>query len=205
LSEVITKSLDSPLRFEFVPSDDDAARKNGWGRGALYLLNVPYWYANSYAEPQLIEWTWSDFLEYVATNWGALIFEQSYPLPWLKEAAHPGDVWNVAERRWARLGEDVAEAEESAVTAFEGRHNLAFAWKGLSLPSLTLMRDDKMCWICAEGRPPLKVSFEACQAALVSICDVVAESFGGSSNFRVADAVSRWRARESGAKDSFLQ
>ncbi|WP_233237980.1 hypothetical protein [Bordetella sp. LUAb4] len=188
-------SPDCPLRFDFVPSDDDVARNNGWGHGSLYVLGVPYWYANNNAQPEPIEWTWVDFLEYVAANWGALAFEQSYPFPWLNEAAHPGDVWNVAERRWARLGEDIADAEELAVLAFERRHNLASAWKGLSLPSLTLMRNGKMCWVYADGLPPLIVPFDECRRALVSICETLAQCFEGSSNSGVANAVDSWRNR----------
>ncbi|WP_208513168.1 ImmA/IrrE family metallo-endopeptidase [Variovorax paradoxus] len=186
---------DWSIRFEFFPAEDESARTNGWGSGFLHVLGAPYWYSNSDTQPQPIEWTWVDLLEYVAANWGALIYEQSYPYSWLTDVAHPGEVWGVAERRWARLGEDLAEEEEAALLAFERRHNLAYAWKGLSLPSLTLMRNGSVCWICAEGRAPIRTSFEACRAALISICDVLAEEFEGSTNARVLGAVNRWRGR----------
>lgn len=195
---------DWPISFEFFPAEDEAARKNGWGSGILHVLGAPYWYSNSDAQPQPIEWTWVDLLEYVAANWGALIYEQSYPYSWLSDVAHPGETWSVAERRWARLGEDLAEEEEAALLAFERRHNLAYAWKGLSLPSLTLMRNGGVCWICAEGRAPIRTSFDVCRAALISICDVLAESFEGSPNARVASAIDRWRSRGAKAKQDLF-
>ncbi|MDG0026643.1 ImmA/IrrE family metallo-endopeptidase [Trinickia sp. Y13] len=196
---------DSSIRFEFLPSEDEAARKNGWGSGILYVLDIPYWYSNSDVQPHPVEWTWVDLLEHVASNWGALVFEQSYPFSWLNDVAHPGDVWNVAERRWARLGDELAEAEETELLAFERRHNLAAAWKGLSLPSLTLMRNGGVCWICVDGRAPIRAPFEECRTALVSICDALAQSFEGSPNPRVASAVNRWRNRGVTAKNSFFR
>jgi Zn-dependent peptidase ImmA (M78 family) len=196
---------DLPMHFEFVPSEDEAARRNGWGSGILYVLGAPYWYSNSDAQPQPIEWTWVDLLEHVASNWGTLVFEQSYPYSWLSDVAHPGDLWSVAERRWARLGEELAEAEESVLLAFERRHNLASAWKGLSLPSLTLMRNGKVCWICADGLAPIRAPFEECRAALVSICDSLAQSFEGSPNPRVESAINRWRNRGVSARDGFFR
>jgi Zn-dependent peptidase ImmA (M78 family) len=196
---------DAPLRFEFFPSEDDAARKNGWGSGTLYVLGKPYWYANSDAESKPIEWTWVDFLEHVASNWGALVFEQSYPYRWLNDVAHPGDVWSVAERRWARLGEEIAEAEEPLLLSFERSHNLASAWKGLSLPSLTLMRNGNVCWICVDGRVPIRAPFEECRAALLTICDTLAESFEDSDNPRVANSINRWRDRGVRSRDGFFR
>lgn len=196
---------DSSIRLEFFPSEDEAARHDGWGSGILYVLGAPYWYSNSDVQPRPIDWTWVDLLEHVASNWGALVFEQSYPYPWLNDVAHPGEVWTVAERRWAKVGEDLAEAEEAELLAFERRHNLAAAWKGLSLPSLTLMRNGNVCWICSDGRSPIRAPFEACRAALVSVCDTLAESFDGSSNPRVTSAVNRWRDRGVTAKDGFFR
>ncbi len=198
-------SPDSPIHFEFFPSEDPAARRDGWGSGMLYVLGAPYWYSNSDIQPRPIDWTWVDLLEHVASNWVSLIYEQSYPYPWLGDVTHPGDVWNVAERRWARLGDEIAEAEEGVLLAFERRHNLASAWKGLSLPSITLVRNGAVCWICADGRPPIRASFEQCRTALVSICDTLAKSFAESLNPRVSSAVSRWRDRGVSSRDAFFR
>ncbi len=195
----------APLSFEFSPSGDAVARRDGWGGGILYVQGNPYWYSNSDVEPKPVEWTWIEFLDHVASNWWALVYEQPYPHRWLKEAAHPGDIWSVAERRWAKLGEDVAEAEEAALLSYERQHNLAFAWKGLSLPSLTFVRNGGVCWICAEGLVPIRAPFEECRTALLSICDALAQSFEGSENPRVANAVNRWRNRGAGSIDGFLQ
>lgn len=195
----------APLRFEFFPSKDDDARRDGWGSGILYIRGTPFWYSNSEVDPQPVEWTWVDFLEHVASNWGALVYEQPYPYPWLNDAAHPGDIWSVAERRWARLGEDIAEAEEAALLTYERQHNLASAWKGLSLPALTIARAGDVCWICAEGLLPIRAPFDECRAALVSICNTLAQSFENSTNSRVLNAVNRWRDRGASSMDGFFR
>ncbi len=194
-----------PIYFEFSPSEEDVARENGYGSGILYVLGVPYWYANSDTQPQPIEWTWVDLLEHIASNWGALVFEQSYPYSWLNNIVHPGDVWSAAERRWARLGDAVADAEEAAILSFERKHNLAYAWKGLSLPFLTLMRNGDVFWICTDDRAPIRASFNECRNALISICDNLAQSFENSKNPRVRGAVNQWRNRGIGAKNNFFE
>lgn len=193
------------MSFSFTPSEDETDRMNGWGSGILYIFGIPYWYANSADDPQLIKWTWVDLLEHIASNWGALVFEQSYPYPWLSDVAHPGDVWGAAERRWTSRGEALAEIEESTLLAFERRHNLAYAWKGLSLPSLTLMRNGRVYWMCPDGQSPIRASFRECHAALVSIGDTLARSFEGSDNPRVMSAINRWHNREKYAKDGFFK
>lgn len=187
-----------------IPSDNDASRADGRGKGVLYFLGLPYWFAGSDSALEPFEWTWVDLLEHVASHWAALVFEQAYPYAWLKDVAHPGDVWRTAELRWARLGDDIAEAEEIALLAFERRHNLGAAWKGLSLPSLVLTRSGALCWICAEGRDPVRASFHACRTEFIAVCDALAAWFEGSSNARVANAVRLWRHREMTAKEGFF-
>lgn len=195
----------SPLCFDFSPSADDAKRKDGWGTGSLSILGTPYWFSNNESDPQSIEWTWIDLLEYVAENWTSLIFEQSYPYPWLKDVSHPGNIWEVAEKRWAKLGEDIAEEEEGILLKFERRHNLAYAWKGLSLPSIIFFRNGGVCWICADGRIPIRASFEECRASLLEVCEKIATSFEDSENPRVAGAIKRWHNRVSAAKENFFR
>ena len=50
------------LHWEFAPACAPADADAGWGRGILYLLGQPFWYAGSQQNPQPIEWTWVDVL-----------------------------------------------------------------------------------------------------------------------------------------------
>lgn len=194
-----------PFHFDFSPSKDSAKLNDGWGEGVLYVFGNPYWYSGGEGEAKPIEWTWVDLLEYFALNWGWLIFEQSYPYSWLKNVSHPGDLWGVAEERWSKLGEEFAEVEEKKLLAFDRRHNLAFAWKGLSLPSITLMRNGMVCWVCVEGQDPIRASFSSCRNELVLICDLLAKSFEFSTNPRVEKAINNWKSRDKIASKLFFE
>ena len=183
------------LRFEFSPARDPNLRNDGWGQGTLQVYGRPYWFFNSESEPKPVEWTWVDFLEHVAEVWGSLIAEQAYPFNWLDEATHPGELWKVADRRWAKMGGTVADQEEPLLVAFDRRHNLSAAWKGIGLPALTWFRVGETVWLCPEGGDPIRASFHECRSALVSLGNELADAYSASSNARVATAVSAWRGR----------
>lgn len=188
-------SLSPTLRFSFIPAPDNASLNDGWGSATLFVNGAPYWYANTDSQPLPISWTWVDLLEHAAQNWTYLVSEQSYPFPWLNGSSHLGDIWSVAELRWAQIDDDQADSEEAILLAFERRHNLAAAFKGLSLPSLVWIRNGNVVWICAEGKVPVRASFNECRDALIGVCDAMADAFKDSTNSRVADAVALWKNR----------
>ena len=198
-------SADSVLRFEFEPDQDAERRSDGWGQGRLFLGGRPYWFFNSEADPQPVEWTWVDFLEHIAEFWGSLVSEQAYPFEWLRESPHPGELWKVAERRWARMGDATADREEPALLAFERRHNLAAAWKGLGLPALTWLRVGETVWLCPEGGEPIRASYSECRTAILSLGNELAAAYANSSNPRVASAVSAWHTRGEILQNNFLE
>lgn len=191
------------IRIDFVAAEADTERCNGWGSGALYLQDSPYWYGGNQTNPGPITWTWVELLEYVGSNWAYLVSEQTYPFTWLNNVSHPGEVWEVAEARWARLGDELAEDEEPELLAFERRHNLAAAWKGVSLPGLSWLRNGHVVWICADGKTPIRAPFSDCIDELVRACDAMMHAFGGSNNSRVARAVERWRVRGEALQNNF--
>lgn len=193
------------LRFEFAPAEDSAHRNDGWGRGTLLFNGQPYWFSNTEKEPQPVEWTWVDLLEHVAEVWGSLVSEQAYPFSWLAEAAHPGELWKVADRRWARLGEDAANQEEPRLIEFDRRHNLSAAWKGLGLPALTWLRVGETVWLSPEAGDPVRASFDECREALVRLGDEMAKAYSQSSNPRVAAAVIAWSRRGETFRSHFLE
>ena len=198
-------NADSVLRFEFAPAQDAERRSDGWGQGRLFLSGRPYWFFNSEADPQPVDWTWVDFLEHIAEFWGSLVSEQAYPFEWLRESPHPGELWKVAERRWARMGDATADQEEPRLLAFERRHNLSAAWKGLGLPALTWLRVGETVWLCPEGDEPIRASYSHCRTALLLLGNELAAAYANSNNPRVAAAVRAWHTRGQVFQNHFVE
>ena len=193
------------LSFDFFPAADAARRNDGWGSGMLLLNHKPYWFSGTENAPQAVEWTWVDLLEHLASVWGALMAEQTYPFAWLKDATHPEQCWAVAERRWAGQGEATANLEEPVLLAFERRHNLAAAWKGIGLPALTWLRVGKTVWLYPESGEPIRASFDECRKALLALGNQLESACQYSSNPRVAAAVNAWRNKGEVLEKNFLE
>lgn len=193
------------FNFEFAPDEDAEQRSNGWGRGILFLNGRPYWYTNTEEDPQPVEWTWVDLLEHLAEAWPFLVSEQSYPFVWLEGVAHPGDLWTVADRRWAGRGGEVADKEEPALIEFGRRHNLSAGWKGLGLPALTWLRVGKTVWLSPEMGDPIRASFSDCRDTLVGLGNEMAKAYSQSTNPRVAAAVAAWNRRGEATRSQFLE
>jgi Zn-dependent peptidase ImmA (M78 family) len=193
------------LHFEFSPDEDLKRREDGWGKGTLLLNGQPYWFSNSEREPQPVEWTWIDFLEHIADIWAALVSEQSYPFEWLSEVSHPGEIWKVAEWRWARMDDSVADLEEPLLIAFDRRHNLSAAWHGLGLPALTWLRVGATVWLCPEQGEPIRASFDDCVRTLLKFGNDLSETYAESRNPRVAATVTAWRNRGEVLRNQFVK
>lgn len=194
------------IDIQFFPPDDSSQIRDGWGKGMLILDGQPFWHGNTSDEPSPLEWTWVDLLEHLAEIWPALIVEQSYPFAWLEKAAlHPGEVWTLAEERWARRGEDLARQEEPVLLDFYRRHNLAAAWKGMAVPALTCLRVGNTVWISPEGSIPIRTSFRQFHDALEAIGDLLSSTFVGSNNPRVARSVESWQERNNALRTSYVE
>lgn len=187
------------LQFIYEPSTSEDA-PDGWGRGCLLLAGEPYWYGSQNAADSnnLLDWTWVDLLDYLGKNWLAISLEQQYPFSWLaNDATHPGQTWEIAERRWAMMQDDDEriDAEESVVLAFMARHNLAQAWQGLSLPQLLWFRTGDQLWLIPERGNPLLTDFHSALAHLEAFGNQLAAPMTGSNNPRVQLALQRWTNR----------
>lgn len=113
------------------------------GSGYLWLGDDVVWGDPGADKP--VRWSWVDLLEFLTENWVFLDFEEDYPLG--LSPANPARLRTEAEaqwrdgRRWQTLTEEVFFAQEEEVYYFEHRHDLGRAMKGLSLPSLFLLRE----------------------------------------------------------------
>lgn len=196
----------SVLRFEFSPSEDTDKANNGYGMGILYVNEEPYWYADKEGKICPIEWTWIDLLEHISNSWLALIAEQSYPFEWLsKTITHPGQIWETADLRWLREGDEVADREDPIIQAFLKRHNLAYGWKGLSLPALEWLRTGNQLYLSIESGEQIIADFQSAAAVLERFGNDLSEAFSHSKNCRVMSAIESWKARHKGSEAHFLE
>lgn len=182
--------------FEFLQFDTPEKVNDGWGRGIFYVNNSPLWYTNSIEDPKPVDWTWVDFLYHIATIWPSLLFEQSYPYPWLENIPVNipiASIYDIADKRWNGMTDEASIDEESSVIHnFLERHNLAAGWIGMAAPALLWMRSGDSVWLCPEDHKIIRASFKECVAELIRVCDQISHSFHASTNSRVINAIHAW-------------
>src|SRR5580704_6690697 len=133
------------------PGDDrDAGTALAWGTGILYIAGAPAWFTGSPDAPKPVTWSWIELLEFLASRWLHLTTEQAYPFGITVE--NPRDfrarARQVIESRfYTDSSRDDADEE---VFRFEGRHDLARALRGISLPSVFLLREGTTVLVSTE-------------------------------------------------------
>ncbi|MBB3272757.1 Zn-dependent peptidase ImmA (M78 family) [Pseudomonas sp. OG7] len=150
------------------------------------------------------DWTWVDLLAYLAKNWSFLMYEELYPLDLHPET--PLDLRKLAEARWhnAQLEEEQIFDEDDEVCAFDKRHNLASGLKGIYLPSVYVVREGKLAWVCVKddhGNETVlkeRFSFEVVKEVLMGVANKIADHLANSTHPRSVRAVQAWiNAQES--------
>lgn len=163
-----------------------------WGRGILRIDGNPFWFHEVDGQPEAIEWTWIELLEFLSSRWSSLLLEQSYPFDLVPK--DPASLRSVAWRRWENYSQDRRQKEELEIYRFEGRHDLARAMRGISLPSLLVLREGRLAWICTPDEVEL-VDLEEVVTDLRGIGEIIASRVALSDDARAASAVGAWRAK----------
>lgn len=147
----------------------------------------------------VVNWTWVDLLAYLAKNWSYLLFEELYPLDLHPET--PLELRRIAEARWrdASLDEDQIFDEDDEVCAFEKRHNLSSGLKGLYLPSVYIVREGHLAWVCVKddhgNETPCKhrFKFEVIKEELLRVGNQIAYHLANSTHPSAIKAVNSWQ------------
>ena len=160
------------------------------------------------ASKRAVDWTWVDLLAYLAKNWSYLLYEETYPLDLHPET--PLELRQLAEDRWrdASLDEDQIFDEDDEVCAFERRHNISSGLNGVYFPSVYIVREGKLAWVCVRddhGSDTIlkhRFKFEVIKEELLRIGNQIAYHLANSMHPRSVRALKAWEtAMESSSKN----
>ena len=188
--------VDLDVQWTNHPDDQVDSFTSGWGRGILQVLGQPLWFHGSPEKPRPIEWDWITLLEFLGTNWIHLTTEQNYPGQLTPDS--PLRLRRELRKRLHYLGEFDGDELEEDVLRFEHRHDLAKAMRGISLPSVFLVREGERVWVTADDRADSLAASDVF-AALESLGDSIAEHVGkGTACDRREYLLGAWRNRRTG-------
>ncbi len=181
------------LRFDITWDTAPDSAASAWGKGLLFLGDDPLWYHDQDGHPAPIAWTWLELLEFLASRWGALLLEQSYPYDLVPR--DPTALRAAASRRWEAYSRERRLREDLELHRFEGRHDLARALRGITLPSLLIVREGHQVWLCTSESAE-RADLDETIEDLRRIGDTIADHACTSSDPRAVAAVAAWKARE---------
>jgi hypothetical protein len=183
---------------------DDEESELGWGRGELFVGSEHVWFQQDAAdEPSPVYWTWVDLLYFLGKNWSFILYEETYPLG--LSPIDPRSLRATAEQQWAHgLDRGRVLEEDEAIFRFERRHDLATGLKGISLPSVTIVREGLLTWVCT-SEAAHRFSFDAVCSVLRDIGNVIAANIKNSPNPRAMQALHYWNSRETIAQEKLIR
>lgn len=182
--------------FEPLPAPPKYSSGLAWGKLELSVAGTKVWaQAEDGEDEEPVFWTWVDLLEGIGRIWPWLTLEENYPIPILPE--HPGGIDDEAGYRWRNLSEHLIEAEEDLLFDFKHRHNLSLLLRGITLPSLWILREGNEFVIWSEAlSEPIRQPFSAILSDLEKLCDFIYESLNDSEESRAILARRRWEERK---------
>src|SRR5260370_9571427 len=187
------------LHFELVWADPpgeqrEAGRALAWGAGILYVGDDPVWFAGSADAPKPVSWSWIELLEFLGARWLHLTTEQAYPLGITVD--DPREFRTQATRvLGSRFFEgSLSDEADEEVFRFEGRHDLARALRGISLPSVFVMREREPVMVSTDHGVVVADRRELLNQ-LQSVGDAISARAAQSQSERAKAAVKEWQGR----------
>jgi hypothetical protein len=157
-----------------------------WGPAEISVAPNMRWAAPG------VRWTWIDLLEYLADSWPWLVGEQGWP-PNILPADLPPAEFAVERRRALEQAGGHRSRFEQALFEFRERHDLAFALKGKSVPSLWIVRRGNDAWV---GDAHAVLPWSEVRDFLVRLGDTIAERLSPHRDGRSVQTIARWHERE---------
>ncbi len=170
----------------------DSTKTDGNVRGALYVFGKQYWTTKT---GEMFEWEWLDLLEYLVRNFDRLYSEQEYPIP-LLGVGHPGELLDVAEKRWDGLSQEDRSVEEREVFSFLLAHNLSEGMADAELPALILMRDGDLAWVVDVDNNAKRVPFIQLMDDVLEMGDAIAKAYENSAGEHIQKVINQWRGKK---------
>ncbi len=137
-----------------------------------------------------VEWFWDDLLDRLAYSWRYLLLEEAYPLGLLPAA--PQLLRIVLRERRIGASEEMINAEDNSVFAFEEIHDLSRAIEGATLPRLFLIREGTFMLV-ATSLGVDRVVFSAAIEALEKLGDKIAERIKEGADGRTKAILKAWQ------------
>ncbi len=148
-----------------------------YGELLLWIRENLVWGAvDAAGDETAVVWSWIELLEFLSNAWPYLLNESGYPLG--LRPIWPAKLRDEAEARWQAVPEDIGQAEEEELFAFEETHDLARGVHGLYAPSVWLVAEGEMMTI-GSRKITIRRPLEETIATL--------EQFGETIRARVAD------------------
>jgi Zn-dependent peptidase ImmA (M78 family) len=175
-----------------------------WGGLVLWVAGACPWTREEAGQPIPIDHPWVELLEWLASSWQHLWWQEAHPL---EADFAPTDLagvldWVAASAQESEPRDPSAQARRVAAWEFEQRHNLARALSGLYLPDVLLLRHGNLLQVhTAEGGIclPVQVAF----GWLAAVGEAIAERLGGCVDRRAQVARQAW-ARHAQCDDAAL-
>jgi Zn-dependent peptidase ImmA (M78 family) len=160
--------------------------KQLWGTAEISAAPGVHWIARG------VHWTWIDLLEHLADSWPWLIGEHGWPPHILSADIAPAE-FAVERRRALEQAGANRKRFEQALFDFRERHDLSFALKGKSLPSLWIVRRGNDAWI---GDSYAVLPWPEVRDFLVDLGNAIAARLRPYRDERAVQATKRWDKRE---------
>lgn len=164
----------------------------GWGSAMLVINGAPVWFGEG-TTPQPLAWSWIELLEFLATKWAYLTTEQSYPMNLMPD--EPRNLRKVFALNKPHLDSEVDRYDEE-IFRFEGRHDLSRALRGISVPSVFIVREGNDAWVTTDD---VAARFPMAEVVhdLEAIGRSIAARLVGNPSRRAEDALKAWNERQS--------
>lgn len=163
-------------------------------RGSLQVWVGEFlaWGSRKGSEVVGLSWTWVELLEFLATSWANIEYEQGYPLGF--QPASPALLRDEAEARWQSMSAVAIAGEQQEVFDWEESHDLSRGLQGLFIPSLFVVRFGNRYLVATRGTV-IERPLQETLGALSAFGDFLAERLDNLEDQRSIDAVENWRNR----------
>jgi Zn-dependent peptidase ImmA (M78 family) len=165
----------------------------GYGSLVVWVAEQLIWgQTNEEGETSGVEWYWDDLLERLAYSWRYLLLEESYPLGLLPSA--PQLLRSVLREQRIGLSEEMIDAEDNSIFAFEEMHDLSRSVQGATLPKLILLREGDLMLV-GTSLGVERIAFLPAMEALEKLGNKIAERIKNKLDGRTRTILEAWKAK----------
>lgn len=194
---------DEEIQFKFnFPVTTKDKKSLAWGNCIVSVFGEDVWFTeDKNGNRSHVSWTWVDLLEFLGRSWANLLLEEIYPVD--VNPVNPRQLRHSLATRWENFVKDVVHEEDEAIYNFESRHDFARGMKGIQLPSIFLLRQGKLAWLCTESYCKL-ISLDRILSVLEEVGDYLSSLLENSDNSRAKLACQTWNCKTDRVQQSFI-